>query len=687
MKTADPISNIIKMKHSFFKYTFLIAITLGICLSCKEQEATPGKGSGSTEVAHLQVDLSDTGIKVQPTMYGIFFEDINFAADGGLYAEMIKNRSFEFLLPKIGWSEPNSNKHSHNNESGILNPIQYTGENSNHRYARVEVKGPNYELINEGFRGMGVKKDGKYNLTLDAKKVSGDIKKIQVQLIDTLQNVLGEAFIIPDGETWKNYKAQLTASKTEGKAQLKLTFEGAGVIDLDMISMFPEDTWKGRERGLRKDLVQLLADLNLGFLRFPGGCIVEGRTLERRYQWKKTVGGIEDREVLVNRWNTEFMHKFTPDYYQSFGLGFFEYFQLSEDLGAEPLPILSCGIACQFNTGELVPMEELDPYVQDALDMIEFANGSVSTEWGKLRAEMGHPEPFNLKYIGIGNEQWGEVYIERYKVFHKAIKEVYPEIVIVSGSGPFPDGDYFEYGWEQLKAMNAEIVDEHYYRSPEWFLENADRYDGYDRKGPKVFAGEYAAHPKDVEDGPKENNWEGALAEAAFMTGLERNADVVTMTSYAPLMAHIDAFQWAPDMIWFNNLESYGTPNYYVQKLFANNPGTDVVHITKNGEVLAGEGDLYASAVKDSNAGELIIKIINTSKWSQKIQIGIQNGAIHDTAEHVVLKSEELSDSNTFETPEKISPKSIEINVNDEQIELELQSNSVNMLKVKIKSV
>ena len=675
------------MKQSIFKIIAFAVIIFGTCIGCQNESETESSQATLSEAIQLDLDLTETGIKIQPTMYGVFFEDINFAADGGLYAEMIKNRSFEFLLPKMGWKEPNSSKHSNNNDSGFLNPMQYSGENTNHRFARVTVKGSKYALINEGYRGMGIKKDAKYNLTLDAKKVSGDISKINIQLIDTLQNILGETYIIPENNTWKNYEAQLTTSKTEAHAQLKLTFEGTGEIDLDMISLFPEDTWKGRKKGLRKDLVQLLADLKPGFLRFPGGCIVEGRTLERRYQWKKTVGGIEDREVLVNRWNTEFMHKFTPDYYQSFGIGFFEYFQLSEDLGAEPLPILSCGIACQFNTGELVPMEELDPYVQDALDLIEFANGGTSTKWGKLREEMGHPEPFNLKYIGIGNEQWGEVYIERYKVFHEAIKAKYPDIIIVSGSGPFPDGDHFEYGWEQLKAMNAEIVDEHYYRSPEWFLENADRYDSYDRKGPKVFAGEYAAHPKDVEDGPKENNWEGAIAEAAFMTGLERNADVVTMTSYAPLMAHIDAFQWAPDMIWFNNLESYGTPNYYVQKLFANNPGTDVVQITKNGEVLTGEGDLYASAVKDSNTGELIVKIINTSKWSQKIQIGIQNGAIYNTVEHVVLKSEELSDSNTFETPEKISPKSIEIKVNDEQIELELQSNSVNMLKVKIKSV
>lgn len=676
--------NIIKMKF-MIKHILLIALTVS-CFSCKESSETQSKSTNSTsnEVIQLDLDLSDTGIKIQPTMYGVFFEDINFAADGGLYAEMVKNRSFEFLLPKMGWKEPNSNTHSHNTDSGFLNPMQYSGENTNHRFASVTVKGSKYALINEGYRGMGIKKDAKYNLTLDAKKVSGDISKIKIQLIDTLQNVLGETFIIPENNTWKNYEAQLTASKTEAHAQLKLTFEGKGEIDLDMISLFPEDTWKGRKKGLRKDLVQLLADLNPGFLRFPGGCIVEGRTLERRYQWKKTVGDIEDREVLVNRWNTEFMHKFTPDYYQSFGIGFFEYFQLSEDLGAEPLPILSCGIACQFNTGELVSMEDLDPYVQDALDLIEFANGDTSTKWGKLRAEMGHPKPFNLKYIGIGNEQWGEVYIERYKVFHEAIKAKYPDIIIVSGSGPFPDGDQFDYGWEQLKQMNAEIVDEHYYKSPEWFLENAGRYDNYDRKGPKVFAGEYAAHPKEVEDGPKENNWQGALAEAAFMTGLERNADVVTLTSYAPLMAHIDAFQWAPDLIWFNNLEAYGTVNYQVQKLFSTNAGTDVLSITENGKPLTGQHQIYASVVKDVNSNELIIKIVNSGTNHQNIIISPKGNKLSGEGSISTLQSDDLSTNNDFDNPEKIALNTNQIKISDGKIQIEIKPQSLNLVKIKI---
>ncbi len=543
----------------------------------------------------LTVDMSKTIAEIQPTMYGVFFEDINFAADGGLYAEMIKNRSFEFDNPFMGWVQPNSDRHSYNNNSGIASAVNYTGNPTNKNYIRVKVNNDKgYQLINEGFRGMGIKKDATYNLYLSALKKSGYIKTINVQFIDENGTVLGETSIVPTSPDWKDYTSQIVATKTEAKAQLKITFEGTGEIDLDMISLFPVDTWKGRKNGLRKDLVQLLYDMNPGFLRFPGGCIVEGRTLEQRYQWKKTVGPVEDREHLINRWNTEFSHKLTPDYFQSFGLGFFEYFLLSEDLGAEPLPILSCGMACQFNTGELVPMEELDPYIQDALDLIEFANGSIDTPWGKIRNSMGHPEPFNLKYIGVGNEQWGPDYIERYKAFAKAIKDKYPTMIIVSGSGPFPEGDYFEYGWEELKKLQAEIVDEHYYKPPQWFRDNATRYDSYDRKGPKIFAGEYAAQSVAIASPLNKNNWECALSEAAFMTGLERNAEIVHLTSYAPLMAHAEGWQWTPDMIWFNNLESYGTANYQVQKMYATNKGTDLLSITKEGNTVTGEFVCYS---------------------------------------------------------------------------------------------
>ena len=634
----------------------------------------------------LTVDMSETIAPIQPTMYGIFFEDINFAADGGLYAEMIKNRSFEFTIPMMGWSQPNSDRHSYNNESGYALPVKYFEGEGNLNFLRVQVKNAKgYELHNEGFRGMGIKEGDTYRFTFDAKQMEGAVSAVKAELLDEEGNTIAEASIPVSGSEWSNYKAEIVPNKTVMKGSLKLTFEGTGELGLDMISLFPTDTWNGRENGLRKDLVQLLYDLDPGFLRFPGGCIVEGRTLARRYQWKKTVGPVDERPSLVNRWNTEFDHRLTPDYYQSFGLGFFEYFQLSEDLGAEPLPILSCGIACQFNTGELVPMDELAPYVQDALDLIEFANGSTDTPWGKVRADMGHPEPFNMKYIGVGNEQWGPEYIERYKVFNEAISEKYPEIIIVSGSGPFPDGDYFEYGMKELKEMGAEIIDEHYYRSPEWFRENATRYDSYDRNGPKIFAGEYAAQSVAIASPDNKNNWETALSEAAFMTGLERNAEVVQLTSYAPLMAHAEGWQWTPDMIWFNNLESYGTPNYYVQKLYSTNKGTDLISVTQNGEDLVGQDELYASATLDSEAKEVVLKVVNTSSEAQEIQLNFKGKSIKNKGKVIVLKEENLTQENSFDAQEAISPSTEEIKVKGDSASYEVAPYSLNIIRIPVK--
>ncbi|NWL02765.1 alpha-L-arabinofuranosidase [Flavobacterium collinsii] len=637
---------------------------------------------GNAQKATLEVDASKTITKIQPTMFGLFFEDINFAADGGLYAEMIKNRSFEFEKPLMGWEQPNTKRSSLNKESGSALPINIASNNTN--FCRVEINNDKgYALINEGFRGMGVKKDAKYNLSLKASNPKGAIKKIIVQLIGKDQKVLGETSIIPKSEQWANYTAQITATQTEAKAKLKITFEGTGTIDLDMISLFPEDTWKNRKNGLRKDLVQLLYDMKPGFLRFPGGCIVEGRTLADRYQWKKSIGNVEDRETKMNRWNVEFNHKLTPDYFQSFGLGFFEYFQLSEDIGAEPLPILSCGMACQYNTGELTPLDELDPYVQDALDLIEFANGAVTTTWGKIRYDMGHPKPFNLKYIGVGNEQWGPDYIDRYKIFEKAIKAKYPNIIIVSGSGPSPDGEHFDFAMEELKKLNAELVDEHYYQSPKWFRENAGRYDKYDRKGPKIFAGEYAAQSVSGANPNNRNNWECAFSEAAFMTGLERNAAVVHLTSYAPLMAHEDAWQWTPDMIWFNNLDSHGSANYYVQQLFSTNKGTDLLDITQDGKALIGQNNLYASAVKDVNSKEIIVKLVNTASTASEVSIDLKGAKLGSKGSIISLVSANLQDENTFAEPKKITPKQSEYKITKGKQQLNLPAYSVTVLKLK----
>ena len=629
----------------------------------------------------LEVDATNYLAEIAPTMYGIFFEDINFAADGGLYAELVKNRSFEFTLPKMGWLEPNSNRHTYNTESGIAVVVQQTNTESNANFLQVTVNNPKgYQLINEGFRGMGIKKSEVYDFSINIAKPQG-ITKVIAELLDEDENIIGSTTILPDSKNWTTYEAFITASQTSEKAQLRLRFEGKGTIDLDMISLFPQNTWKNRKKGLRKDLVELIEGLNPGFLRFPGGCIVEGRTLARRYQWKKTIGPIENRSSLINRWNTEFNHRLTPDYFQSFGIGFFEYFQLSEDLGAEPLPILGCGMACQFNTGELVPMDELGPYIQDALDLIEFANGTIDTPWGKLRHEMGHPEPFHMKYIGIGNEQWGPEYIKRYKEFDKAIKNKYPEMIIVSGSGPFPEGDFFEYGWKELKEMNAEIVDEHYYKSPEWFRANADRYDSYDRNGPQVFAGEYAAQSVATASPENENNWECALSEAAFMTGIERNADLVRMTSYAPLMAHTEGWQWKTDLIWFNNLSSYGTPSYYVQKMYGQNPGTHLLKTLVNGEKAVGQENIYASSVYDENSKEILIKLVNTSESERAVQVNIKGFSFTPKVTAETLVYDDLNAVNSIDSPEKISTDIQELYWNTKTNSINLPAMSFRILK------
>jgi alpha-N-arabinofuranosidase len=452
-----------------------------------------------------------------------------------------------------------------------------------------------------------------------------------------------------------------------------------------MVSLFPTDTWKNRPGGLRRDIVEKIADMRPGFVRFPGGCIVEGRNLTNRYQWKTTVGPVEERKLIINRWNMEMQNHQTPDYFQSFGMGFFEYFQLAEDIGAEPLPILNCGMSCQFNAGEVVPMTEIGQYIQDALDLIEFANGSTTTPWGKVRVSMGHPAPFNLKYIGVGNEQWDEQYIERYREFEKVLHLRHPEIKIVSGAGPSPSGKLFDYAWSELKKLSPALIDEHYYMPPSWFMKNATRYDNYDRNGIKVFAGEYAAHSREAEAPESRNSWLSALAEAAFMTGLDRNAAVVNMASYAPLLAHVDAWQWRPDLIWFDNLNCIGTPNYYVQKMFSTHKGTKEIPILNAGKPLTGTDSLYASASSDGSTGELYIKLVNTSKSAKPVRIAPEGYSFQKMGVIETLTSAGLFDYNTIEKPKLIYPAEKKISIEGKKLMVTLDPWSVNVIVFKYK--
>ena len=430
----------------------------------------------------FEVDLSKPGAPIQPDMYGVFFEDINFGADGGLYAELVKNRSFEFDQPFVGWLPFGDVKVQDENPCFERNP----------HYVRMNEKGlrRGTGLENEGFRRMGFKQNDIYNFSFYARSFDEGEKKFRIELVSSKEEIIGKGEILVSENSWKRYSVSIISELTDAKGKLRLVLETPGIVDVDHISMFPAETWKNRENGLRKDLVEALYDLQPKVFRFPGGCIIEGNTLGTRYQWKNSVGPVENRPLNENRWNYTFKHRFFPDYYQSYGLGFFEFFQLCEDLEAEPLPVVSCGLACQYESKECVAIEDLQPYIQDAVDLIEFANGSVNTKWGRVRADMGHPEPFNLKMIAIGNEQWGEVYVERLVKFMEVLRKEHPEIKIIGTSGPSSDGEHFDYLWPKMRELKVDLVDEHYYKSPEWFLQNANRYDSYDRNGPKVFAGE-----------------------------------------------------------------------------------------------------------------------------------------------------------------------------------------------------
>lgn len=609
-------------------------------------------GITAQQTYDLVVDAKKPGAKIQSTMYGLFFEDINFAADGGLYAELIKNRSFEFPQSLMGWKTFGKVEVRNDDAPFERNP----------NYARLSYSGHPHKhtgLENEGFRGIGVKKDATYRFSVWARRPvagSGE-QKIKIELIDENNNAFEKKELTLLSNKWEKYEVILTASKEVAKASLRIFLLSEGPVDLEHISLFPTDTWKGRENGLRKDIAETLNELNPGLFRFPGGCIVEGTDLETRYNWKNSVGPVENRPLNENRWHYTFSYRLFPDYFQSYGLGFYEFFLLSEDMGAEPLPVVNVGLSCQYQNEEEhahVPVGELDEYIQDALDLVEFANGSPETRWGKVRAEMGHPRPFNMKYIGIGNEQWGTGFTERLEKFITAFRARYPEIMIVGSSGPQAEGKDFDFLWPEMARLKADLVDEHYYRSPEWFLNQASRYDSYNRKGPKVFAGEYACHHPD-----RKNNFESALYESAFMTGLERNADIVYMATYAPLLAHVDAWQWRPDLIWFDNLHCVRTPNYYVQKLYAHHSGTNVLPLTLNKKAVTGQDGLYASAVLDTGKKEIIVKVSNVSPESKEISIGLEGlnrkTKIAPQARVIVLKGEAGSE-NTLDNPDVIVP-------------------------------
>ncbi len=644
----------------------------------------------------MTVQANKPGAPIQSTMYGIFYEDLNFAADGGLYAEKVKNRSFEFPNALQGWKTTG--------KVTILNDGPF---DKNPHYARMADPGHPHKrtcLENEGFFGVSVEKGRKYTFSVWARCPEGGQSTLLTQVTDNSsmgeRQSVGDASITVTGKDWKKYTVSITAKSTVKKGALRLFLRPVkgsatcATTDVEHVSLFPVDTWKGREGGLRKDLVQALADLKPGVFRFPGGCIVEGTDLNSRYQWKNSVGPVENRPLNENRWQHTFDYRFFPDYYQTYGLGFYELFQLCEDFGCEALPVISCGLACQFQNdiknekNAHVALDDLDPYIQDALDLIEFANGDVNTKWGKVRADMGHPAPFNMKYLGVGNEQWdykdNPAYTARLKKFMDVLSKKHPEIKYIGTTGPDSEGEHFDILKPKMKQMKLDLVDEHFYRNEDWFLSdvNRHRYDKYDRKGPKIFAGEYACHGK----GKKFNHFNASLLEAAFMTGYERNADVVYMATYAPLFAHVEGWQWRPDMIWFDNLKSFKSVSYYVQQLYSHYKGTNVLPLTMNGKAVAGDADqngLSASAVQNKNTGEIYVKIVNTGKESQDVKLTLKGLKKAQSAKAIVLSSTDPMAENSLSNPNAIVPKETAAQVNGNVLETTIPASTFAVYVIK----
>ncbi|MBP5380644.1 MAG: carbohydrate binding domain-containing protein [Bacteroidaceae bacterium] len=659
--------------------TILLGVTLLTASTLKAQDNI------------ITVQTAKPGAPVQPTMYGIFFEDINFAADGGLYAELVKNRSFEFTPdPLLGWQA-----------FGKVEICDDGPFDRNPHYARLITMGHNdwwTGLVNEGFFGIGVQKGADYRFSVYARVPDGRPQILRVQLIEPYTQGEHQNFAQTDikvtSADWQKYTAIIRSPRTVDKAQLRLFLceengrSGRGAMDIEHVSLFPVDTWNGHENGMRKDLAQALADMKPGIFRFPGGCIVEGVTLENRYNWKNSVGPVENRPYNKNRWESTFTSRFYPDYFQSYGLGFYEFFLLSEEIGSEPLPVLNVGMACQYQNWDdesahaEATEEGLREYIDDCLDLIEFANGSTSTKWGKLRADMGHPAPFNMKFLGIGNEQWGDFYFRRVKIVADAVRRAHPEIKIIGTSGPDSEGHNFEIGWEAMKRQKADLVDEHFYRPINWFKNEWNRYDKYDRKGPKVFAGEYACHDR----GKKWNHAGASIYEAAFITGIERNADVVHMATYAPLFSHVDGWQWRPDMIWFDNLRVACSASYWVQALFAQNKGTHVLPVKNSNFPAKGEDGVLASAVLDKTTGEYIVKAANTCDTQKQLDIHLEGIKKISDAKVILLDLSQYDLENTVDNPHAIEPKEMplqQIGNGGNSIAFQLPAKSFAVFKIK----
>lgn len=585
-----------------------------------------GEDAKKDSVRFASLKPLDVSVQLKPSasksissmLTGVFFEDINYAADGGLYAELIQNRDFEYALADKesrdkNWNETHSWSLTGSDVVWEIDSVNPVHPNNLH-YALLETKKAGGMLVNSGFDGVAVNAGETYRFSVSLKAIDPAAKSLAVLLIGKDGKTIAQTTIKGVGNSWKKFNASLIASVTDQEAKLALQPREAGTLTIDMVSLFPAKTFNGRVNGLRADLAQKVADIRPRFVRFPGGCVAHGDGIGNIYHWKNTIGPLEARKPLRNLWG----------YHQTAGLGYFEYFQFCEDIGAEPVPVVAAGVPCQ-NSGVGgggqqggIPMAEMDQYVQDVLDLIEYANGDIKTSWGKRRAEAGHPAPFNLKYIGIGNEDLiTDVFEERYLMICKAVKVKYPDIMVIGTVGPFFEGtDYLE-GWAIADREKIDMVDEHYYQTPGWFINNQDFYDSYDRSKSKVYLGEYASRGTTLYN---------ALSEALYLTGIERNADVVTMASYAPLLAKEGHTQWNPDLIYFNNTAVKPTVSYEVQKLYGNHSGD--LYIPANISVATNDEAVRkrigVSVVKDTKSGDIIVKMVNLLPVATTIKLDLQ---------------------------------------------------------------
>ena len=632
----------------------------------------------------MKISITQEGkVPVANGWIGLFFEDLNYGLDGGLYAEMLENRNFEakdvhgewdnYLVDddgRYGWEPYPAGAEA---ELKIKSDRPLFAENPH--YLRVKTAKGNTGVKNKAYDGIYLTRGMKYTLSFYVR--SYDYKgKAAVGVYERSYPLVEKKFKIKADGRWHRYSFRLKSKTDAEKADFALTLSGAGTVHLDCFSLMPENAIKGV---FRRDLAELMKDLKPGFLRFPGGCVVEGNSLANRFLWKNSIGPVERRKHNWNRWavhatgpDNDFRSEFSH-YGQTLGVGYYEYFLLCEYLGAKPLPVVSVGIACQYMSTEFVPLEDpaLEGYIQEALDLIEFANGGVDTEWGRARAEMGHPEPFNLEYLGVGNEQWEDApkqkgtgkpakneFYKRFELFEKRIHEKYPDIKIVGTVGPTVETPSHESAWKWTREnleKNPGFVyasDEHFYVSPEWLFSHANVYDSYPREG-KVYAGEYAAHVPGsgcaLFNAPQANCWEGALAEAAFMTGMERNSDVVVMASYAPLFARLGYTQWSPDMIWFNGNRAYASANYYVQQLYSLYPGNHSLKTAVEGE------KIFASA--SEREGLTYVKLVNAGE--EEVEVEIDGDYDFGSMTRIIRMEGAPGDYNTLEEPEKVSPREV----------------------------